>query len=167
METSLRYGGDSKSLRFYAKEKFPVASNTFCQLNGELDTRIGAPTYLSAMIRHFFPDLSASLGVGIHYNRNKKLHFNLRGKKEYPVTANGLLTFNIKARCNADEEFREINSSGAAEFCWNIFNIRKDQDLRLKFGCDAVDRIPYLQIRENNWTFNAYWNGKWNVRYDL
>lgn len=48
--------------------------------------------------------------MGVQYNRNKKLHFNLRGKKEYPVTANELLTFNIKARCAADEEFREVSS---------------------------------------------------------
>lgn len=28
-------------------------------------------------------------------------------------------------------------------------------------------QVPYFQVRENNWTFNADINGKWNVRYDL
>lgn len=28
-------------------------------------------------------------------------------------------------------------------------------------------QVPYLQIRENNWTFNADVNGRWNVRFDL
>ncbi|XP_022857533.1 outer envelope pore protein 21B, chloroplastic-like isoform X2 [Olea europaea var. sylvestris] len=118
MESSLRYGGDSKSLRIHAKEMYPIAtdSNTLLQLHGELDTRLGAPTYLSAMIRHFYPD-------------------------------------------------RE--SQGAAELNWIIFNFKKDQDLRFKVGYEVVDKIPYFQIKENNWTFNADGKGKWNVRYDL
>ncbi|KAK6160858.1 hypothetical protein DH2020_004239 [Rehmannia glutinosa] len=167
METSLRYGGDSKSLRIHAKEKFPIAANTLCQLNGELDTRIGAPNYLNAMIRYFYPDLSASIGVGVQYNRHDKVHYNIRAKKAFPVTSDGLLSFNVKGRCYSDEEFKEISYTGAAEFVWNIFNVKKDQDLRLKFGYDVLDKIPYLQIRENNWTFNADGNRKWNVRYDL
>jgi len=28
-------------------------------------------------------------------------------------------------------------------------------------------QVPYMQIRENNWTFNTNLKGKWNVRYDL
>lgn len=28
-------------------------------------------------------------------------------------------------------------------------------------------QVPYMQIRENNWTVNADANGRWNVRYDL
>ncbi|KAL0361883.1 UNVERIFIED_CONTAM: Outer envelope pore protein 21, chloroplastic [Sesamum radiatum] len=167
METSLRYGADSKSLRIHAKEKFPIGANTICQLNGELDTRIGAPTYLTAMIRYFYPGLSASLGVGVQYTRHEKVHYTVRGKTTYPVTADGLLSFNAKGRCHIDEEFREINYTGAAEFVWNIFNVKKDQDLRLKFGYNVLDKVPYMQIRENNWTFNADGNRRWNVRYDL
>ncbi|KAG8377234.1 hypothetical protein BUALT_Bualt08G0007100 [Buddleja alternifolia] len=167
METSLRYSGDSKSLRIYAKEKIPIADNTICQLNGELDTRIGAPTFVNAMIRYFSHDLASSLGVGVQYNRHGKVHYNLRAKKTFPVTADELLSFNIKGRCHADEEFKETKYTGAAEFTWKIFNVKKDQDLRLKFGYNVLDKIPYLQIRENNWTFNADGNRRWNVRYDL
>ncbi|CAA2999345.1 Hypothetical predicted protein [Olea europaea subsp. europaea] len=169
MESSLRYGGDSKSLRIHAKEKYPIAadSNTQLQLHGELDTRIGAPSYLSAMIRHFYPDVSASIGAGIQYTRHEKLRYSVRGKKTIPVTDNGLINFNIKGRMIIDKEFKEREPLGAAEFTWIIYNFKKDQDLRLKVGYEVVDKIPYFQIRENNWTFNADTKGKWNVRYDL
>uniref|UniRef100_A0A0D9Z0M4 Uncharacterized protein n=1 Tax=Oryza glumipatula TaxID=40148 RepID=A0A0D9Z0M4_9ORYZ len=30
-----------------------------------------------------------------------------------------------------------------------------------------VNTMPYFQLRENNWTFNAYMDGKWDVRFDL
>ncbi|CAA0807038.1 Outer envelope pore protein 21B- chloroplastic [Striga hermonthica] len=168
METSLRYGGDSKSLRIHAKEKLPLAANALCQLDGELDTKHGTPTCVNAMIRYFYPDLSASFGVGVRYNNNKrKLHYNIRGKKAFPVSSDGMLNFNIKGRYYFDEEFKELKYTGAAEFTWNIFNVKKDQDLRLKFGYDVLDKVPYLQIRENNWTFNADGNRRWNIRYDL
>ncbi|CAA2955535.1 Hypothetical predicted protein [Olea europaea subsp. europaea] len=169
MESSLRYGGDSKSLRIHAKEMYPIAtdSNTLLQLHGELDTRLGAPTYLSAMIRHFYPDVSASIGTGVQYTRHDKLRYSVRGKKTFPVTNNGLINFNIKGRFIIDKEFKKRESQGAAELNWIIFNFKKDQDLRFKVGYEVVDKIPYFQIKENNWTFNADGKGKWNVRYDL
>ncbi|KAL5560633.1 hypothetical protein UlMin_036844 [Ulmus minor] len=61
MATSLRYGGDSKALRIHAKEKLPIDSDTFLQAQGELDTRVGTPSYLCALLRHFYPDLCFSL----------------------------------------------------------------------------------------------------------
>ncbi|KAL6572116.1 Outer envelope pore protein 21, chloroplastic [Orobanche minor] len=89
------------------------------------------------------------------------------GKKAFPVTSDGLLSFNVKGQCKIDEDCKEIKHFGAAEFVWNVFNVNKDQDLRLKIGYDVLDKIPYLQIRENNWTFNADGKCRWNVRYDL
>ncbi|KAH9694012.1 Outer envelope pore protein 21B [Citrus sinensis] len=144
METSLRYGKDSKALRIYAKEKIPIDSNTRLQIelmitvHGELDTRVGAPSYVSAMIRHFYPDLSASFGLGVQYDKHEKLRYTVRGKKVFPVTSTGLLSFNIKGRCEVDKEFKQ-----------------KDQDVRFKLGYEVVDKAPYMQIRENNWTVNA------------
>ncbi|KAH9759715.1 Outer envelope pore protein 21B [Citrus sinensis] len=138
METSLRYGKDSKALRIYAKEKIPIDSNTRLQVHGELDTRVGAPSYVSAMIRHFYPDLSASFGLGVQYDKHEKLRYTVRGKKVFPVTSTGLLSFNIKGRCEVDKEFKQ-----------------KDQDVRFKLGYEVVDKVPYMQIRENNWTVNA------------
>ncbi|KAK4804233.1 hypothetical protein SAY86_004050 [Trapa natans] len=183
METSLRYWGDSKSLRIHAKEKVPIDSKTHLQIQGELDTRIGAPSYVLAMIRRFYPDISASLGVGVQYDKNGKVRYAVRGKKSFPVTTNGLLAFNVKGRSDVDQEFKQWKSKGAAEFSWSILNFQKEQDVRVKVGLEVFDQpprkdarekqkplqqvAPYLQIRENNWTFNADVSGKWNVRYDL
>ncbi|XP_027147965.1 outer envelope pore protein 21, chloroplastic-like [Coffea eugenioides] len=167
METSIRYGGDSKALRIHAKEKLPIDSNTHLQLHGELDTRLGAPTCLTALIRHFYPSLSADLGVGLKYNRQDKLHYTVRAKKAFPVTTNGFFNFHVKGHCDVDQEFRQKRSRGAAEFSWIIFNLKTDQDVKLKVGYEVFDKVPYMQIRENNWTINADMNGRWNLRYDL
>ncbi|XP_031404210.1 outer envelope pore protein 21B, chloroplastic-like [Punica granatum] len=183
METSLRYWGDSKSLRFHAKEKIPIDSKTRLQVQGELDTRIGAPTFVHAMIRRFYPDISGSLGVGLLYEKNGKVRYTVRGKKSFDVTSEGALAFIVKARSDVDQEFGQWKSRGAAEFALNIKDFQKDQDVRVKVGLEVFDQpprkdtkekqkplqqiVPYLQIRENNWTLNADVNGKWNVRYDL
>ncbi|KAJ7958004.1 Outer envelope pore protein like [Quillaja saponaria] len=169
METSLRFGfgGGSKALRLHAKEKFPIDSNTHLQVHGELDTRIAAPSYFSAMIRHFYPDFSATLGVGLQYDQHQKLRYGVRGKKSFPVTNDGLLSFNVKGRCDADKDFIEKKFKGATEFSWSIFNFQKEQDIRLKVGYEVVEKVPYVQIRENNWTLNMDYNGRWNVRFDL
>ncbi|KAL5544071.1 hypothetical protein UlMin_007855 [Ulmus minor] len=63
MATSLRYGGDSKALRIHAKEKLPIDSDTLLQVHGELDTRVGAPSYFCVLLRHFYPDLCSSLNL--------------------------------------------------------------------------------------------------------
>ncbi|XP_059636538.1 outer envelope pore protein 21B, chloroplastic-like isoform X1 [Cornus florida] len=181
METSLRYDCDSRALVIHAKEKIAIDSKTHLQVHGELDTKIGVPCYLSAVMRRFYPDLSASLGFGLHYNGQEKFRYSMQGKKAFPVTTNGLLSFNIKGRYDIDKEFKERTPSGAAEFTLGILNFQKDQDVRLKVGCEVIQEkaikgkkvskvfnmVPYLQIRENNWTLNADINGKWNVSYDL
>ncbi|GAB2210431.1 hypothetical protein Droror1_Dr00015697 [Drosera rotundifolia] len=176
METSLRFSGDSKSLRIHAKEKYPIESNTHLQVRGELDTKWGTPSFFDATLRHFFPDISASLGLAVLYERHGlalqhrkqgKIQYGVRGKKAFPVTANGLLNFNIKGRGDVDKEFKEWKSKGAAEFSWSILNFLPEQDVRIKLGYEVVEKAMYLQIRENNWTFNADMSGRWNIRYDL
>ncbi|KAL5581477.1 hypothetical protein UlMin_013919 [Ulmus minor] len=150
METSLRYGGDSKALRIHAKGKFPIDSDTLLQVHEELDTRVGVPSYFCALLRHFYPDFSASLGVGLKYDKHEKLHYIVGGKKSFPVTTNGHFSFNIKGHCDVDKEFKQRRLKGATELSWAILNFQKEQDVRLKI-------VPYFQIRENNWTFNAKW----------
>ncbi|KAJ0466341.1 putative outer envelope pore protein [Helianthus annuus] len=187
METSVRYGGDSSALRIsnnpppptvkyagdvssvkvYAKQKIQFDSDTLLQLNGELDTRTGAPTFLCALIRHFYPNLSASVGAGLHYDRNDKLVCTLRGKKAYPMASSRFVNVVLKGRCDIDKELNQPTPHGALELVWNILDFQKDQDVRLKVGYEIVDKVPYVQIRENNWTFNADGNGRWNVRYHL
>ncbi|XP_022772544.1 outer envelope pore protein 21, chloroplastic-like isoform X1 [Durio zibethinus] len=167
METSLRYSEDSKALRIHAKEKFPIDSKTHLQVQGELDTRTGTPTNFCALIRRFYPDLLTSLGVGLRYDKRDKVRYTVRGKKSFLVTNNGLVNFVVKGRYDVDQEFKGGESEGAAEFTFSIFNFQRDQDVRLKLGYEVFEQVPYLQIRENNWTLNADMNGRWNIRFDL
>ncbi|KAK1431285.1 hypothetical protein QVD17_07741 [Tagetes erecta] len=188
METSLRYGGDStalkvntnkkpptvryasdasSALKIHAKQKFRIDSSTLLQLNGELDTRIGVPTFFSALLRYFPPELSAKLGAGLRYDRREKLHYTMHGKKSFPVTPDRFVNFVVKGRCDLDKEFKQPTPSGAAELVWSILDFQKDQDVRFKVGYEIFDKIPYVQVRENNWTFTANGNGKWNVKYNL
>ncbi|GFQ06129.1 outer envelope pore protein 21a chloroplastic [Phtheirospermum japonicum] len=130
METLLRYGGDSKSHRIYTKEKLPIATNTLIQLNRELDTRVGAPTRVKVMIRYFFPDLSMSFDVGGQYTRQynlrkDKLHFNICAKKAFPVTSDGLMSFNVKGRGMIDEEGKQVSYTRAAELVWNTSILKR------------------------------------------
>ncbi|TYI82007.1 hypothetical protein E1A91_D05G192600v1 [Gossypium mustelinum] len=167
MQTSLRYSGDSKALRIHAKEKFPIDSKTHLQVQGELDTRTGVPNNFCAMIRHSYNDLFTSLGVGMRYDKRDKVRYTLRGKKSFLVTNDDSVNFVIKGRYDVDQEFKGRKSEGAAEFIYKIFNFQKDQDVRLKVGYEVFEQVPYLQIRENNWTLNADMNGRWNIRFDL
>ncbi|XP_010539779.1 PREDICTED: outer envelope pore protein 21B, chloroplastic [Tarenaya hassleriana] len=167
MDTSLRYASNSKSLKIHAKEKLPLNSKTRLQFHGELDTGTGAPSYICAMIRYFFMEASTSLGLGLHYDKREKLRCLVRGKKEFPVIADGIVTFNVKGRSDFDQDFNQRNLKGAAEFAWNIANFQEDQGIRLKVGYEIFEKVPYMQIRENNWTVNADMKGRWNVRYDL
>ncbi|XP_049392444.1 outer envelope pore protein 21B, chloroplastic-like isoform X2 [Solanum stenotomum] len=114
METSLRYAGDSKSLVIHAREKFPLNTFTHLQGHAELDTKIGAPTYLCAMIRQYFPDRKSRV---------------------------------------------------AAEFTWDIMDVKADQDVRLKVGYEVIEKVPYFQFSENNWTLTVNNIGKWKVKY--
>ncbi|CAI9270293.1 unnamed protein product [Lactuca saligna] len=183
MDTSLRYGGESRALRIatnknpptvkyagdvsalkiHAKQKLQIDSNTLLQLSGELDTGTGLPTFLCALVRHSYPTLSASLGAGLHYDKNENLHCTLRGKKAYPVSFNRDVNFVLKGRCNIDQELTQPTPQGALELVWNMLDFQKDQDVRLKLGLEIVDKIPYVQVRENNWTFNVDINGRWNT----
>ncbi|XP_020242622.1 outer envelope pore protein 21, chloroplastic-like [Asparagus officinalis] len=173
MDTSFRYSSDSKSLRIRAKQKLSVDPKTLIQAHGELDTRTGAPSYLALIIRRFYPDLSASVGVGVQTSKalqtakRDKFGYYIRGKKAISLTSNGFVGINIKGRCDTDKEFKERKARGALEFVWSILDFQKDQDVRIKVGYEISQQVPYFQLRENNWTLNADANGKWNVRFDL
>ncbi|CAN1186709.1 Outer envelope pore protein 21B, chloroplastic, partial [Linum perenne] len=62
--------------------------------HGELDTRVGVvrqlvsklgnPSHVSGFIRNFLPDLGASLGARVQYEKYEKLRYSLRGKKSSP-----------------------------------------------------------------------------------
>ncbi|KAH0462761.1 hypothetical protein IEQ34_010336 [Dendrobium chrysotoxum] len=167
METSLRYNGQSKTLRIHAKEKLPLDSKTVIQAHGEIETGVGHPSFLAMSIRRFYPELLASIRVGFEFNNQDKFGYNIRGKKALALTSNGMLGINVKGRCDTDKDFKQRNVKGAVELVWSILDFQKDQDVRIKVGYDLLEKVPYFQIRENNWTLNADINCKWNVRFDL
>ncbi|GKC57633.1 outer envelope pore protein 21B, chloroplastic-like protein, partial [Tanacetum coccineum] len=85
--------------------------------------------------------LSASLGAGLHYDRNEKLHCTLRAKKAIPVaSSNRFVNFVLKGRCDIDQELNQPKPQGALELVWNILDFQKDQDVRLKVGYELVDK---------------------------
>ncbi|PWA39050.1 hypothetical protein CTI12_AA575700 [Artemisia annua] len=171
MDTSIRYGGESSALRrkigdynppsptvkyagnvsavrINAKQKLQFRdSNILLQLNGELDTGTGAPTFLCALVRQFYPNLSASLGAGLHYDKNEKLRCTLRGKKAYPVASNRFVNFVLKGRCDIDQELNQPTPHGALELVWNILDFQKDQDVRLKVGYELVDKVYFTDAK--------------------
>lgn len=53
--------------------------------------------------------LSATLGIGMEYDRREKLRYNVRGKKAFLVTTDGFLKFHIKGRCDTDKEFQKVS----------------------------------------------------------
>uniref|UniRef100_A0A0D9VN44 Outer envelope pore protein 21, chloroplastic n=1 Tax=Leersia perrieri TaxID=77586 RepID=A0A0D9VN44_9ORYZ len=183
METSLRLRGASQAqdgLRIHAKEKLPISSNALLQAHGEIHATTGAPTYLALLLRSFYPRLSANLGLGLstrfpNYPRNRKppsawdhFTYTLRAKKAIiPFPSNALLGINIKGRLLADTNFKPTSRTAAVELAWTILDLKRGQDVRLKLGYQLLDKMPYFQLRENNWTFNAYLDGKWDVRFDL
>ncbi|XP_078448475.1 outer envelope pore protein 21, chloroplastic-like [Wolffia australiana] len=167
MDTSLRCGSGANSLKLHAKEKFALAPQVFLQGHAEIDTKIGAPNFLAILVRRFYPQTSASMGLGIEYNGNKELTYSIRGKKTFPLTSSGLVNVNMKGRFDVDKDFRERKNKLAAELTLGILNFQTDQDLRLKLGYEAFNKVPYFQLRENCWTLNVDSHGKWNVRYCL
>ncbi|CAM0874511.1 unnamed protein product [Alopecurus aequalis] len=192
METSLRLrGADSTTgqhgLRIHAKQKLSLPSNALLQAQAEIDTSTGKPSHLALLARRFFPELSANVGVGVQVEQRplseKKLEkrlsskkkvenrniimYSLRGKKAFSFTSDGLLGLNIKGRLLADKDFKPSTRSATVELSWTVLDFRKGQDIRLKAGYELYRKMPYFQLRENNWTLNGYMDGKWDVRFDM
>lgn len=63
--------------------------------------------------------------------------------------------------------FKQISTSSSAPYVFLIFKVSFITFSCCFFSPIFLFQVPYLQIRENNWTFNADVNGRWNVRYDL
>ncbi|XP_047085086.1 outer envelope pore protein 21, chloroplastic-like [Lolium rigidum] len=155
-------GADStavqQGLRIHAKQKLPLAANSLLQAHAEIDTSTGNPSHLP---------LSANVGAGVRLENGNIFSYSLRGKKAVSFTPDGLLGLNIKGRLLADKDFKPRSGSGAVELAWTILDFRKGQDVRLKAGYELYRKMPYFQVRENNWTLNGYMDGKWDVRFDM
>uniref|UniRef100_A0ACD5X0V9 Uncharacterized protein n=1 Tax=Avena sativa TaxID=4498 RepID=A0ACD5X0V9_AVESA len=164
-------GADSTAgqlgLRIHAKQKLPLAPNALLQAHAEIDTSTGKPSHLALLARHFFPELSANVGAGVQHENGKIFRYCIRGKKAVSFTSDALLGLNIKGRLLADKDFKPRTMSGAIELAWTILDFRKGQDVRLKAGYELYRKMPYFQLRENNWTLNGYMDGKWDIRFDM
>lgn len=53
--------------------------------------------------------ISASLGIGLQYDKNGKVRYTVRGKKSFLVTTDGLVAFNVKGRSDVDQEFKQVS----------------------------------------------------------
>ncbi|KAE8767003.1 outer envelope pore protein 21, chloroplastic [Hordeum vulgare] len=137
------------------------------QAHAEIDTATRKPCLLAVLARHFFPQLSANVGAGVQLERGNIFRYAFRGKKAVSFTDDGLLGLNIKGRLLADKNFKPRRKSGAVELAWTILDFRKGQDVRIKAGYELYRKMPYFQLRENNWTLNGYMDGKWDVRFDM
>lgn len=167
METSLRYDGDQRHLMLYAKEKFLLEKSLLLQVHGKLNTHTGSISGETQLKKRFAPGLLTSVEVGAKFDSKlRDITYDVRGKKSLSLSDDGLLSLDVKGGYNFNPRFQAGTAKAAVELSYKLFDFTEDQDLRLKVGYNALDQHPYLQIRENNWTFNAG-NGHWSVRYDL
>lgn len=169
METSLRYDGDDKHLMLYAKEKFLLEKSILLQIHGTLNTRTGSISGETQLKKKFSPDSLTSLDIGAKFDSFdlRDIRYDVRGKKSVSISRDGLLSLDLKGGYNFNPRFQMGKTRAAVELSYKLFNFTEDQDLKLKVGFNVLEEHPYLQIRENNWTFNASSKGQWSVRYDL
>ena len=48
--------------------------------------------------------------MGLQYDKHEKVRYFVRGKKGFPVTNDGLISFNVKGRCDVDKEFKQVGA---------------------------------------------------------
>ena len=53
------------------------------------------------------------------------------------------------------------------ELCQRLMDVTPNQDIKLKLGYDAATRNFYGQVRENLWTLNVDFRGRWQLLYDM
>jgi hypothetical protein len=53
--------------------------------------------------------LSAKVGVGIHYDKKKQLGYTLRGKKSFSLTSNDLVGINVKGLLLTGQEYNVVS----------------------------------------------------------
>eukprot|EP00250_Pteridium_aquilinum_P003678 c13987_g1_i1 orf=581-1087(-) len=168
METSLRYNKEHKQLCLHAKESFLIDSAFYLKAHGRLNTHTGAAAGVAQLRRRFFPQLLTNLDVGAKYDTEvKEFSYDIQAKKTLPITESGLLSVDIKGGYNFNPGLKIGKPRGVVELNYKIFNFTEEQDVRLRLGYNPFQRKPYLQVRENNWTFNADFSGSWSVVYDL
>lgn len=179
METSLKLKSDDRQMQLCAKENFVTEGNVALQVRARLNVNTGKPSGTIQLRKKFFPDVLTSVDVGFKMDlESRKVTYNLQAKKTVELSSDGLTCLDLKGGYQYHMVGTGTSQQGApeprarVEVSQKIFNFTEDQDLKVKLGYDVIEKRPYAQLRENNWTFNAELrnSGKdfaWNVAYDL
>lgn len=175
METSLRCRSEEPDLYLHAKENFVSEGNIVLQVHGKLNTATGTPGATIQLRKKFFPpqvltafDVSARVEL---CRGAREVSYCCSGKKTWELTDNGLLALDLKGAYSFHANEKGGVPRAVVELSQKVFNFTDDQDLKLKLGINLLEKRPYVQIRENNWTLNADYKGgsnvAWSVIYDL
>lgn len=46
--------------------------------------------------------------MGLLFDKNQRLRYNVRAKKAFFITTDGDLSLNVKGRCDVDKDFRQV-----------------------------------------------------------
>lgn len=175
METSLRCRSEEPNLYLHAKENFVSEGNIVLQVHGKLNTATGTPSASIQLRKKFFPpQVLTALDVAARCEVTpsaRAVSYCCSGKKTWELTDNGLLALDLKGSYSFNANDKAGVPRAVVELSQKVFNFTDDQDLKLKLGVNLIQKRPYLQIRENNWTVNAELRGgsdvAWSVIYDL
>eukprot|EP00245_Coleochaete_scutata_P003205 TRINITY_DN14621_c0_g1_i1.p1 TRINITY_DN14621_c0_g1~~TRINITY_DN14621_c0_g1_i1.p1 ORF type:complete len:172 (+),score=41.33 TRINITY_DN14621_c0_g1_i1:101-616(+) len=171
METSLRFRSDEQQLVLHGKEKFVSEGNISFQVHGRVNTKTGKPGGTMQLRKRFFPlsspELVTCLDVGAKFDLDhRELIYQIQAKKSFEITG-PLLTLDLKTGYNFNPGTRLGEPRAVVEVSQKVFNFTEDQDVKIKLGYNVVDKKPFYQIRENNWSWNGDFKGNWNIVYDL
>eukprot|EP00854_Cymbomonas_tetramitiformis_P014066 gene14066-16628_t len=170
METSLRFDSTQRKLHLYAKENFVSDDNVVLTVAGALCTTDGSVKGRVQLRKKFFPQTLTRLDLGALYTTDADdIRYCMKAKKSVELSDDGLLSLDFKGACSVSASRKPLRAdfTGCAELSRKVFNFTEDQDLKLKIGYNAKDKVVYAQVRENNWTLNMDVNGRWGIRYDL
>lgn len=173
METSLRFDSEQKGLFIQAKENFVQGNSLLFQVRGLINTASGKVGGFLHLRKKFVPKNLTSVDLGAKVDfESLEVTYSVRGKKTFELADSGLLSLDLKGGYFVNASSKEGSTKASVELSQKIFNFTDDQDLKIKAGWDIVGKKPFLQLRENNWTFNADLNNgfkdiSWNVSYDL
>lgn len=126
--------------------------------------RLFAPARTSPLV----PD-RADLGL-TYETRRDDVRYGARVRKVVDVTpsGSGMTTLEFKGGVSFGVKHHSPETEGTVELTHKVFNFQEDQDLRLRLVYDVVRRKPFVQLRENNWSFQTdFEKNSWSVIYDL
>eukprot|EP00252_Welwitschia_mirabilis_P014083 TRINITY_DN31103_c0_g1_i1.p1 TRINITY_DN31103_c0_g1~~TRINITY_DN31103_c0_g1_i1.p1 ORF type:complete len:169 (-),score=28.00 TRINITY_DN31103_c0_g1_i1:443-949(-) len=168
METSIRYNSTDSKFHIHAKERVFFDSYSYLKIHGKINMHTGEAHGSVQLKQSYQPQKYSLVDVGIDYNTEKKeVACDLQWKSKLPIISSGSLHLDTKGGYKFLPHERKGKPRGAVEIAYELMNFQQEQDIRLKVGYSIIEKKPYLQIKENNWTLNADINGSWSIKYDL